>query len=189
MGISRYVLCALLFVSVSAGAITQQEKDQQLDRNFELLRNADNRADAVLHENAIWMLWIQHPDADATRKMQDAMNHRRASEFSQALELLNELALTHPEWAEVYNQRATVYFHLQNHEASLQDVYEALQREPRHFGSLAGRGVIRIFQGKPALGYQSILEGLKLHPYLQEEAFLPPALRLQRAPKKQPLGF
>jgi tetratricopeptide (TPR) repeat protein len=174
---TRVCLLLMLLVFGHGYAITQQEKEQQLNERFERLRKAENRPDAIRHENAIWQLWIKHPDPDATRKLQDAMNHRRAYEFTQALELLNELEQMHPEWAEVYNQRATVHFHLQDLEASLQDVYETLKREPRHFGSLAGRGVIRLSQGKAALGYQSILEAMKYHPYLQEEAFLPPALR------------
>ena len=37
--------------------------------------------------------------------------------------------------------------------------------------------MIRLSQGKAALGYQSILEAMKFHPYLQEEAFLPLSLR------------
>jgi hypothetical protein len=66
-----------------------------------------------------------------------------------------------------------VYFHQSEHEKSLEDIARTLELEPRHFGALAGRAVIRLQQGKFALGLQNVLEAMKYHPYLKERAFFP----------------
>jgi hypothetical protein len=66
-----------------------------------------------------------------------------------------------------------VRFHQQKYEASLEDIAETLVLEPRHFGALAGRAVIRLYQSKSALARQNIIEASKIHPYLKERAFFP----------------
>ena len=50
---------------------------------------------------------------------------------------------------------------------------ETLAREPRHFGALAGRAVIRLRQLKPALARQNMIEALKVNPWLRERGLFP----------------
>ena len=100
--------------------------------------------------------------------MRDAMRRRSSYDFDGALEVLNQVIALNPDYPEAWNQRATVYFHQQQYEQSLEDVARALELEPRHFGAMAGRGVIRYFQGKPALAIQNIQQAAKYHPYLKE---------------------
>jgi Tfp pilus assembly protein PilF len=108
--------------------------------------------------------------------MQDAMRQRRSYDFAGAIEILNQVIALDPAYAEAWNQRATVYFHQGNYEASLEDIATTLELEPRHFGALAGRAVIRLYQLKSALALQNIIEASKIHPYLKERAFFPDLL-------------
>jgi len=55
----------------------------------------------------------------------------------------------------------------------LVDIAKTLQLEPRHFGSLAGRAVIRLRQLKSALARQSIVEAMKYPPFLRERHLFP----------------
>ena len=100
--------------------------------------------------------------------MRDAMRRRGSYDFDGALEVLNRVISIMPDYPEAWNQRATVHFHKKEYEKSLEDVAKALELEPRHFGAMAGRGVIRFFQGKPALARQNILQAAEYHPYLKE---------------------
>jgi Tfp pilus assembly protein PilF len=78
-----------------------------------------------------------------------------------------------PEYAEVWNQRATVYFHRAKHEVALVDVAKALVLEPRHFGAFAGRAINRLQQLKPVIARSNNEEALKLLPYLLERHYVP----------------
>jgi len=105
--------------------------------------------------------------------MQQAMRERRSYNFSGALKILNRVIDRTPDYAEAWNQRATVYFQQTEYEKSLQDIARTLELEPRHFGAMAGRALIRLRQNKPALAHQNILQALRLHPYLPERSLFP----------------
>ena len=104
---------------------------------------------------------------------QQAMSRRQVYDFNGAIEMLNRVIERAPDYPEAWNQRATVYFFQQEYEKSLEDVARTLELEPRHFGALAGRALIRLSQFKPALARQNVIEALKIHPYLPERKLFP----------------
>jgi Tfp pilus assembly protein PilF len=161
-----FLLFSCLSFSVYAGS-------SKLDALFFDLKNAENVSVARELENQIWISWLDSGDNKVNEMMQDALRKRRVYDFNGALEILNKVIKLKPDYAEVWNQRATVYFHQEEYEKSLWDIAKTLELEPRHFGSLAGRAVIRLKQNKPALARQNIVEALKFHPYLKEKAIFP----------------
>ncbi len=166
----------LLILALAWGplaAFAEDSREARLDDLFGALAEAPDEPSAYLIEHEIWMLWTHSGDADADAQMGEAMRRRSNYDLRGALEVLDRLIESEPDWAEAWNQRATVYFHLGELENSLQDVAEALRLEPRHFGALAGRGVIRLQQGRPALAYQNILEAMAIHPWIRERSMLP----------------
>jgi tetratricopeptide (TPR) repeat protein len=62
--------------------------------------------------------------------------------YTEALDLLDQIVVLKPDFAEAWNRRATVYFLLDEYGASLADIRATLALEPRHFGALAGFGII-----------------------------------------------
>ena len=105
--------------------------------------------------------------------MQEALQKRRGYDFNGAIEILNKVIELNPNFAEAWNQRATVYFNQEKYEESLADIAKTLELEPRHFGSLAGRAVIRLRQLKNALARQSVVEAMNYHPFLRERHLFP----------------
>jgi len=49
-----------------------------------------------------------------------------------------------PLWAEAWNKRATVFYLSGNFEKSQKDIDKVLELEKRHFGALAGQGLVNI---------------------------------------------
>jgi len=145
----------------------------QLDKFFVELKNAKGLAEAQKIEGQIWMAWLKSGDEKVDELMQLAQRKRRGYDFNGAIEVLDEIIELKPDYAEAWNQRATVYFFQEEYEKSLEDIAKVLELEPRHFGSLAGRAIIRLRQLKPALARQNILEAMKYHPYLKERTLLP----------------
>lgn len=145
----------------------------QLHDQFIGLKGAKDEADAARYANRIWQLWFQSGDAEIDELMQEAMARRQVYDFNGAIEVLNQVIEREPGYPEVWNQRATIYFYQQEYEKSLEDVARTLELEPRHFGALAGRAVIRLNQLKPALARQNVIEALKIHPFLPERQMFP----------------
>lgn len=164
------VFALLLLAALSPPVLSQVS---EMDMLFQQLKYANDEAAAREYENKIWTNWFKSGDDEIDALMQRAMRERSNYNFSGALEILDEVIERNPDFAEAWNQRATNYFFREEYEKSLQDIATTLELEPRHFGAMAGRAIIRLRQHKPALARQNIIEALKLHPYLPERALFP----------------
>ncbi|MDJ0833063.1 MAG: tetratricopeptide repeat protein [Gammaproteobacteria bacterium] len=163
----------LLILLQWAVAGTVMADNESLDQLFLGLKDAPDESTAREYEHKIWLRWFESGDSKIDALMEQAVKKRNQYDFNGAIEILNQVIALKPEYAEVWNQRATVYFHQGEYEKSLWDVAKTLELEPRHFASMAGRAVIRLLQGKPALAQQNMLQALEYHPYLKERSFFP----------------
>ena len=79
-------------------------------------------------------------NADEIRRfVNDPVRKRLAAidVFSEAIEL-------DPAWAEAWNKRATVFYMVGEFQKSQDDIDKVLELEKRHFGALAGQGMVNI---------------------------------------------
>ncbi len=89
-------------------------------------------------------------------------------DYPEALDLLDQIVVLKPDFAEAWNKRATVYFLKDDYSASLADIRVALSLQPRHFGALSGLGVIleQLDRKKEAI---AVFErALKIDPQLKD---------------------
>jgi len=169
MSIIRTLTFTVALFFVALPGFSQNSKYEDL---LAELANAKTQSQADQLSGEIWNIWLTAPDAAAQEVLDSAMERRRAYDFLGAIEHLNVLIEKYPDYAEGWNQRATIHYLRGDFEASLADVAETLAREPRHFGAMAGKSVILFNQGKIPLAQIAVREALKFHPFLNERAIL-----------------
>jgi tetratricopeptide (TPR) repeat protein len=113
-----------------------------LDELFKHLAAATDPEEAKGVAEAIRHVWMQSQSDTANLVMQRAMLATRSNKYQTALVLLDRLVALEPNWAEAWNQRATVRFLVNDSDGSMADIDKTLKLEPRHFGALTGMGVI-----------------------------------------------
>ncbi|MCB1496104.1 MAG: tetratricopeptide repeat protein [Bauldia sp.] len=141
-------------------------------RLFGYLARAGTEAEARQVEDEIWRYWFRAPDPTAASLMAQAMERRGNYDLAGAVEILDELVVTAPDWAEAWNQRATIRFMQGDFTGSLADVEETLQREPRHFGAMAGMALILTQQGRIRQAQAILREAVEIDPFLRERALI-----------------
>lgn len=147
--------------------------NQQLDILFDQLKQARSFSESRDLANQIWWIWTSPQDENIANKMREAMGHRSAYDFEKAKNILQQLTLDYPDYAESWNQLATLSYMEGEYEQSLIEIAEALAREPRHFGALAGRCLVYLKLDDREQALQSIVEALETHPYLSEKQLFP----------------
>jgi tetratricopeptide (TPR) repeat protein len=139
---------------------------RELDRLFGALRAA-SIDDAKQIEDKIWANWHQNPSPTAELLLRQASVALTDGALDTSETILNEVVGTYPEYVEALDRRATLYFKLKRYDEALADIEQVLEMEPRHFGALAGRGVIYAAQGKIGAAKQSMEEALAINPHME----------------------
>lgn len=97
----------------------------------------DDRAIRQLASDGLWAIWFR---ADSAANNRELVRLRNLDEPRQMLRGLNTLVRKAPTFAEVYNQRAIVWFRLQEYARSIADCEKVMELNPHHFGAQAGMG-------------------------------------------------
>ena len=142
----------------------QDTREVALDRLFASLHKASDEQAAKAVEQKIWELWSRFDSPTAEVLLGQAVVAMDASENAASLEILDRIVAAYPTYAEAWNKRATLQFMLGNYEASLRDIDKVLDLEPRHFGALAGRGMIYQRQEKWTEALDAYREALSMNP-------------------------
>ena len=70
-------------------------------------------------------------------------------------------------WAEAWNKRATVLYLLGEFQKSQNDIDKVLELEERHFGALAGQGLVNIQLKNYEKAIMSYREAQKIYPSMK----------------------
>lgn len=142
----------------------QEIREESLDRLFASLRKASGEQAAKATEEKIWELWSRSDSATAEVLLGQAVVAMGAADNAASLEILDRIIAAYPTYAEAWNKRATLHFMIGNYNTSLSDIAKVLDLEPRHFGALAGRGMIYQRQGKWSEALSAFREALSMNP-------------------------
>ena len=173
----RSVLATLLAAALLTLSVPGQAEDAKaaalLDQLFAALRTAQDPETAQQLDEAIWAVWTNPSDPVLHDRMREVLLARGTGNIAEALRLLDRLVVDYPDYAEGWNQRATIQYMMGNFDLSLADCAKVLELEPRHFGALSGRALIYLQQGKRALALKDMAAALAVHPFLSEKQLFP----------------
>ena len=144
------------------------DKTRGLDFLFGALKAAPDEASAKHVEARIWALWTQTPSDTAALLMIRAKAAMDAQQMDVALKLLDAVIKLRPDYVEGWNRRATLYYLKNDYSHSLQDIEQVLVREPRHFGALAGLGLIMQDLGDEKRALDAFRKALAVNPHLEK---------------------
>jgi tetratricopeptide (TPR) repeat protein len=151
----------------AAGKLPKVDK-RGLDFLFGALKAAPDEASAKHVEARIWALWMQTPSDTAALLMQRAKAAMDAHQIDLALKLLDAVVKLRPDYIEGWNRRATLFYLKNDYAHSLEDIEQVLSREPRHFGALAGLGMIMQDIGDEKRALDAFRKALAVNPHLDK---------------------
>jgi tetratricopeptide (TPR) repeat protein len=139
-------------------------RKQMLEALFVRLRNAGDPGDAQRIAASIERVWLQSDSDTANLLMQRSTVSMQAGNYPMALSLFDKLVALEPDWAEAWNQRAATRFLAGDMDGAMADINRVLKLEPRHFGALAGMGMMLHASGLEKSALEIFKEALGIYP-------------------------
>jgi len=142
---------------------------ERVDLNtlFDALKIAPDEASAKAIEERIWAVWAVSGSDTCNLLMSRVKAASDDKDFDLAIKLLNAIVAINPGYVEAWNERATIYFLKDDIAHALADLREVLTREPRHFGALAGLGLILQELGDDKHALEAYRRALAIDPHLE----------------------
>ncbi|MBI3707302.1 MAG: tetratricopeptide repeat protein [Proteobacteria bacterium] len=154
------IFVALPFVAESG------QKDTRLDGLFARLQATRDGVEAQVVEQMIWKIWTEIDDPASDSLMRIGLEAMQGGDLPGALALFDAVTARSPNFAEGWNKRATVFYLLGAYDASAKDVERTLALEPRHFGALAGLGLINVAREHQTEALNAFEQALKINPHM-----------------------
>jgi tetratricopeptide (TPR) repeat protein len=89
-------------------------------------------------------------------------------DYPLALDVLDQIVVLKPDFAEAWNRRATVYYLIDDYSSALGDIRQVLALEPRHFGALSGLGLILESMDRREEAIEVFRRTLEINPRLEK---------------------
>ena len=98
--------------------------------------------------------------------MQIGIRALNYSTYRKALQSFDRVIEIAPEFAEGWNKRATLYYHIKEYRRSIDDIKKTLRLEPRHFGAWSGLGLVSIAQENYSGALAAFKKALSINPHI-----------------------
>jgi len=162
----RVLLFCLIFL-FSLTSSFANDRDVRLNQLFNELKVNKAKVAAIV-EQEIWSLWSTHPtDEKLTARLEEGSMFVRNQQPNRARDIFTEVIKLDENWAEAWNKRATVLYILGEYQKSQEDIDKVLELEPRHFGALAGQGLVNIKLKNYEKAIRSYEEAQEIYPSMK----------------------
>jgi tetratricopeptide (TPR) repeat protein len=118
--------------------------------------------------DALWAIWFRADAPENNRELQRLVRLSAATDFApeQVLQGLSDLVQRAPRFAEVYNQRAILFFRLGDMRHARQDCERALKLNRFHFGAASGLGQCYMKQKRLRAALRAYRRAYRINPNL-----------------------
>ena len=138
-----YYSLFLNFLLINPNILFSQ-KNLNVENLLNKLQIAETNEEARIIRKQIWNKWIYAIPKDSQQNLKYALNEFNSGRLLSAEKAFTYLIKKYPNYAEGWNKRATIRYMLNDLEGSLNDIDSVLKLQPRHFGAIAGSGLIYI---------------------------------------------
>ena len=157
----------LIFLFFTTSVLSANERDSQLEKLFHELKQ-DIPSLSLEIEQQIWMLWSTHPsDQKLTALLNEGSKLVQEQQLYRAIDIFTEVIKMDSSWAEAWNKRATVFYMIGEFQKSQDDIDKVLELEKRHFGALAGQGLVNIQLKNYEKAIKSYKKAKEIYPSMQ----------------------
>ena len=163
--LTMQIIAVLILLAYSLASPADQN-DPALDDLFEQLAvtTSDEEASNITRE--IWQRWTANDDPNVSQLMQIGIRALNYSTYRKALQSFDRVIEIAPEFAEGWNKRATLYYHIKEYRRSIDDIKKTLRLEPRHFGAWSGLGLVSIAQENYSGALAAFKKALSINPHI-----------------------
>ena len=144
------------------------DRARNIDFLFEALKAAPDEDIAKQVENRIWAIWLASGSDTTDLLMNRVKAAIEAKDTALAVQLLDSIIEIKPDYIEAWNRRATLFFSMKDYGRAMTDIREVLNREPRHFGALAGLGMILEELGDDKQALDAFRKALAVNPHMKK---------------------
>ena len=140
----KKIITSLIFILFIINQSFAEDRKDELNKLFKELK-IKNSVVTFEIEQKIWKIWSTHPEKnDLTSLLAKGSNLVNQNKLYEAEAIFTKVIKLDPNWAEAWNKRATVLYLLGEFQKSQNDIDKVLELEERHFGALAGQGLVNI---------------------------------------------
>ncbi|MEJ8573824.1 tetratricopeptide repeat protein [Microbaculum marinum] len=143
----------------------ESEAAEPVEVLLDRLSQAGSEREAKALEREIVLAWNRSGSDTVDLLLSRAGAAIKQEDYGLALQYLDAIVETRPDFPEAWNMRATVYYLLDEYELSIADIQHVLTLQPRHFGALSGLGMIFRDLDQPAQALDAFRQALAVHPY------------------------
>ena len=164
----KQILYIFIFFIYSCLSHADESQEKQIDNLFNQLKTTTNYEISKKIESKIWELWSTHPLEDKlTVLLEDGSSYVSQNKLETAYKTFTKAIELDPNWAEAWNKRATVLYLMGKYEQSQADIDKVLELEQRHFGALAGQGLVNIQLKNYEKAIESYKRAQEIYPAMQ----------------------
>ena len=163
----RKILILFYFFIINSSNVHANTINEQLNKLFDDLK-ISSESSSFLIEQKIWKLWSTHPnDEKLTTLLAEGSAAVNNNQLTEAINIFTKVIELDPNWAEAWNKRATVFYLVGQFQKSQDDIDKVLNLEKRHFGALAGQGLVNIKLKNFEKAIKSYQKALEIYPSMR----------------------
>ncbi|VAV96257.1 hypothetical protein MNBD_ALPHA06-1424 [hydrothermal vent metagenome] len=129
---------------------------------------AEDEAQAELLSEEVWARFFDSGSPSVDLMLQRGITAQAQGDLDLAGDFFADVVEFAPEFAEGWNRRAALEYARGEYAAALEDLGVAISLQPRHFGALAGLGLVLERLGSAEGAYQAYQDALAVHPFLTQ---------------------